>query len=165
VCVAAFLILGLFWAYSGLILGLFVLRAFLILGLFWAYSGLICENKIPWAPRILCLLPMDQICIEGTLVLLNKFFSPIEEDCKSPLIAPKYQMDFAQLLIDLIFQPGSSLKLVPVINVTVLCLLALMIYLSYTSIAMIHIIIMSSLSMGLLMSVNWYLDINSCVCF
>ena len=65
-------------------------------------------------------------------------------------------MDFSQLLIDLIFQPGSSLKLVPVINLTVLCLLGLMIYLTYTSIAAIHIIVLSTLAVGLLLSVNWY---------
>ena len=64
-------------------------------------------------------------------------------------------MDFAQFLMDLILQPGSSLKLVPAINVTVLFLLGLMIYLTYTSIAAIHIIIMSTLAVGLLLSVNW----------
>ncbi len=64
-------------------------------------------------------------------------------------------MDIAQFLMDLILQPGSSLKLVPAINVTVLFLLGLMIYLTYTSIAAIHIIIMSTLAVGLLLSVNW----------
>lgn len=63
--------------------------------------------------------------------------------------------DFAQLLVDLIFQPGSSLKLVPVINVVVLLLLVLMGYLLYTKIAVIHIIVMSTLAVGLLLSVNW----------
>jgi hypothetical protein len=63
--------------------------------------------------------------------------------------------DFAQLLVDLIFQPGSSLKLVPVINVVVLLLLVLMGYLLYTKIAVIHIVVMSTLAVGLLLSVNW----------
>jgi hypothetical protein len=63
--------------------------------------------------------------------------------------------DFAQLLVDLIFQPGSSLKLVPVINVVLLLLLVLMSYLLYTKIAVIHIIVMSTLAVGLLLSVNW----------
>ena len=63
--------------------------------------------------------------------------------------------DFAQLLVDLIFQPGSSLKLVPVINVVVLLLLGLMAYLLYTKIDVIHIIVMSTLAVGLLISVNW----------
>lgn len=64
-------------------------------------------------------------------------------------------MDVLQFLLDLIFQPGSSLKLVPAINVTVLCLLGLMVYLTYTKIAAIHIIVMSTLAVGLLLSVNW----------
>ncbi len=63
--------------------------------------------------------------------------------------------DFAQLLVDLILQPGSSLKLVPVINVVILALLVLMTYLLYTKIAVIHIIVMSTLAVGLLISVNW----------
>lgn len=63
--------------------------------------------------------------------------------------------DFAQLLVDLILQPGSSLKLVPVINVVILALLVLMTYLLYTKIAVVHIIVMSTLAVGLLMSVNW----------
>jgi hypothetical protein len=62
----------------------------------------------------------------------------------------------ADILIDLIFTPGSSLKLVPVINVAVLLLLGLMAYLLQTEIAMIHIVIMSTLAVGLLLSVNWY---------
>jgi hypothetical protein len=65
-------------------------------------------------------------------------------------------MSVTQLLVDLIFQPGSSLKLVPVINVVVLLLLGLMAYLMHTTIATIHIVVMSTLSVGLLLSVNWY---------
>lgn len=63
--------------------------------------------------------------------------------------------DFAQFVVDLIFQPGSSLKLVPAINTVVLLLLVLMVYLLYTKIAVIHIVVMSTLAVGLLISVNW----------
>lgn len=66
-------------------------------------------------------------------------------------------MDVLQFLLDLIFQPGSSLWLVPAINVTVLLLiLMLLITGMYTEIAKIHIIVMSTLALGLLLSVNWY---------
>lgn len=64
--------------------------------------------------------------------------------------------DITQFLVDLIFQPGSSLKLVPVINVVILALLVLMVYLLYTKIDVIHIVVMSTLAVGLLLSVNWY---------
>jgi len=66
--------------------------------------------------------------------------------------------NLAQLIVELILQPGSSLKLVPVINVVILALLVLMTYLLYTKIAVIHIIIMSTLAVGLLLSVNWYVS-------
>jgi len=56
---------------------------------------------------------------------------------------------------DLIFQPGSSLKLVPVINISVLALIILLCCL-YKTIDSIHIIILSSLAVGLLISVNWF---------
>lgn len=64
---------------------------------------------------------------------------------------------FIQTLVDLILQPGSSLKLVPVINVSLLALLLVLLILSqYNSqLASIHVIIMSSLAVGLLLSVNW----------
>lgn len=61
-----------------------------------------------------------------------------------------------EFLINLILQPGSSLKLIPVINLTVLCLLILLVgLLVYSSIAVIHIVMMATLSVGLLLSVNW----------
>ena len=66
------------------------------------------------------------------------------------------EMDVAQFLIDLIFQPGSSLRLVPAINVTVLLLIGLLILAGmYSEIAKIHFFIMSFLALGLLLSVNW----------
>lgn len=60
-----------------------------------------------------------------------------------------------QFVFDLIFKPGSSLTLIPAINGTVVILLGVLIYLSYTKIAAIHLIIMGTLSLGLLASVNW----------
>ena len=59
--------------------------------------------------------------------------------------------------IDLVLVPGSSLKLVPVINVCVVCLLGVICSLSYTKIATIHLVVMSCLAFGLLASVNWVL--------
>ena len=57
--------------------------------------------------------------------------------------------------IDLILVPGSSLKLVPVINVAVLCLLVVLCCLTYSKIDVIHLFVMSFLALGLLGSVNW----------
>ena len=74
--------------------------------------------------------------------------------------------NLAQLIVDLILQPGSSLKLVPVINVVILALLVLMACLLYSQIATVHIVIMSTLAVGLLLSVNWYayyFTIESCL--
>jgi hypothetical protein len=45
---------------------------------------------------------------------------------------------------------------VPVINISILALLVLMACLLYSKIAVIHIIVMSTLAVGLLASVNWY---------
>jgi len=59
-------------------------------------------------------------------------------------------------VVDLIFQPGSSMKLVPAINVSVLCLLVVLLCAAHTKIAMIHLVVLSSLAVGLLLSVNWF---------
>ena len=61
-----------------------------------------------------------------------------------------------QFLVDLIVQPGASLKLVPVINISVILLLGLLCALSYTAIDTVHIVVMAVLSLGLLLSVNWF---------
>jgi hypothetical protein len=58
--------------------------------------------------------------------------------------------------MDLIFTPGSSLKLVPAINITIGLLLVLMASLLYNKIDTIHIVVMTFLSLGLLVSVNWF---------
>lgn len=58
-------------------------------------------------------------------------------------------------VMDLIFRPGSSLRLVPLINVAIVGLIGLMIALTYTTINPIHIAVMTFLALGLLASVNW----------
>lgn len=60
-----------------------------------------------------------------------------------------------QNAIDLVLVPGSSLWLVPAINVCVVCLMLVICSLTYTKIATIHLVIMSVLALGLLLSVNW----------
>lgn len=62
------------------------------------------------------------------------------------------------IIVELIFQPGSSLKLVPVINVSILCLLVVLCFVTYTKIATIHLVVLSSLAVGLLLSVNWFVS-------
>ena len=64
-------------------------------------------------------------------------------------------MGVVDTIIDLIFKPGSSLRLIPVINVSILLLLGLLISLSYTQIATVHLVVMSLLALGLMASVNW----------
>lgn len=66
-------------------------------------------------------------------------------------------MSIAQFLIDLILVPGSSMKLVPVINVSLLLLFILIISIAvYVEIGAIHIFMLSFLSLGLFVSVNWF---------
>jgi hypothetical protein len=62
-----------------------------------------------------------------------------------------------QSLIDLVLVPGSSLRLVPLINLSVVCLLVAIWTLSYTKIATVHLVVMTVLSLGLLLSVNFVL--------
>ena len=66
-------------------------------------------------------------------------------------------MGVFEFLLDLILQPGSSLTLIPAINVTILLLLVLLAcLLYYSSIAIVHILVMATLGCGLLLSVNWF---------
>lgn len=66
-------------------------------------------------------------------------------------------MDFGQLILDLIFQPGSSIRLIPVINLSVLLLIGLLFVLgTYSDVGKIHLYILSFLSLGLLTTVNWF---------
>ena len=59
-------------------------------------------------------------------------------------------MGVVDLIMDLIFRPGSSLRLIPVINAAIIGLFGLLIALSYT-----HLVVMSFLGLGLMASVNW----------
>jgi len=62
----------------------------------------------------------------------------------------------ATFFVDHLFQPGSSMKLVPAINATVAFLMVVMIYvLSASGIDGIHVAVMTALAVGLLCSVNW----------
>jgi hypothetical protein len=84
------------------------------------------------------------------------------ESLHRKLTAQKIKMsDIASVVFDLIFKPGSSLTLIPIINAAVICLLGLLIFLSYTKIATIHLFVMGFLSIGLLISVNWYVVIKN----
>lgn len=71
-------------------------------------------------------------------------------------------MEILQFIMDLIFQPGSSLKLVPAINVTLLILISvLFLQIFYTDVARIHFFVLASLSLGLLLSVNYvYMEVS-----
>jgi hypothetical protein len=68
-------------------------------------------------------------------------------------------MGVIDTVFDLIFKPGTSLKLVPVINVSILLLLVLLGALSYSGIDSIHLVVMGILALGLLLSVNWVLSV------
>jgi uncharacterized protein (DUF58 family) len=66
-------------------------------------------------------------------------------------------MSIGQFLIDLILVPGSSLKLVPAINVSIILLFLVIVSIAvYIEIGAIHIIMLSFLSLGLFVSVNWF---------
>lgn len=66
-------------------------------------------------------------------------------------------MSIGQFLIDLILVPGSSLKLVPAINVSIILLFLVIVSIAvYIEIGAVHIFMLSFLSLGLLLSVNWF---------
>jgi len=74
----------------------------------------------------------------------------------------------AKFAIDLIMKPGASISLVPLINVSILSLFGVLFFLLSTKIDVIHIVVMATLALGLLLSVNWYvnqLDDSSCSMF
>ena len=64
-------------------------------------------------------------------------------------------MGSLQYVLDLILTPGSSMKLVPVINVSILSLLLVVLGLLWNTIDKIHLVVLTFLSLGLLISVNW----------
>ena len=60
-------------------------------------------------------------------------------------------------IIDLVFQPGSSMRLVPAINGSLFALLLLLAVLGYNqTIELVHIKVLSFLSIGLMASVSWF---------
>jgi len=64
----------------------------------------------------------------------------------------------AKFAIDLIMKPGASISLVPLINVSILSLFGVLFFLLSTKIDVIHIVVMATLALGLLISVNWYVN-------
>jgi hypothetical protein len=60
-------------------------------------------------------------------------------------------------IIDIIFQPGSSLRLVPAINGSLLALLLLLAWAAwYEVIPTVHLAVLAFLSVGLMASVSWF---------
>ena len=64
----------------------------------------------------------------------------------------------AKFAIDLIMKPGASISLVPFINFSILSLFGVLFFLLSTKIDVIHIVVMATLALGLLISVNWYVN-------
>eukprot|EP00904_Undaria_pinnatifida_P002262 jgi/Undpi1/12036/HiC_scaffold_4.g01735.m1 len=60
--------------------------------------------------------------------------------------------------VDLIMKPGTSVQLVPVINVTLVLIVGLLAYLAVNGEQSIHVYIMGFLSVGLMASVNWFIS-------
>ena len=66
-------------------------------------------------------------------------------------------MDIGNTIIEHILKPGSSLTLIPLINIALLFLFCVLLFIFYqTEIAIIHIFVMGTLGVGLLFSVNWW---------
>lgn len=61
-------------------------------------------------------------------------------------------------LVDLIMKPGTAVRLVPVINVTLVLILVILTGLAVSGDASIHVFIMGFLAVGLLASVNWFMS-------
>ena len=62
----------------------------------------------------------------------------------------------ANSFIDHLLKPGSSMTLIPLINVSLLGLFCVLLYIALqTEIDRIHVLVMGTLGMGLLLSVNW----------
>lgn len=63
---------------------------------------------------------------------------------------------FIDILFNLIFQPGSSLQLIPYINFTILLLIGLLLVAGWKlDVARIHLYILTFFALGLFFSVNW----------
>lgn len=64
--------------------------------------------------------------------------------------------EFGNSLIAHLLKPGSSLTLIPLINIAILGLFGVLLYVAYgTDIDNIHVFVMGTLGVGLLLSVNW----------
>eukprot|EP00611_Tribonema_gayanum_P027283 TRINITY_DN66_c0_g1_i1.p1 TRINITY_DN66_c0_g1~~TRINITY_DN66_c0_g1_i1.p1 ORF type:complete len:120 (+),score=37.92 TRINITY_DN66_c0_g1_i1:61-420(+) len=61
-------------------------------------------------------------------------------------------------LLDLILQPGSSTKLVPAINATLVGLLVVLCVLQAKGESNIHFTVLGILAVGLMASVNWFIS-------
>ncbi|CAM9735296.1 unnamed protein product, partial [Ectocarpus fasciculatus] len=61
-----------------------------------------------------------------------------------------------QWLVDLVMKPGSSLQLVPFINVVLCILVGLLVYVAASGEASIHVYVMGFLAIGLMGSINWW---------
>lgn len=61
-------------------------------------------------------------------------------------------------LVDLIMKPGTSVQLVPAINVALIILVGLLVYLVLNGESSIHVYIMGFLAVGLMASVNWFIS-------
>jgi hypothetical protein len=60
-------------------------------------------------------------------------------------------------ILSLLLEPGASTRLVPVINLSLLALIAVLVVV-YTQVEgsiRVHVMVMGALAFGLMMSVNW----------
>lgn len=60
-------------------------------------------------------------------------------------------------LVSHLLTPGSSMKLLPAVNVCLVCLLGLLIYLADGVLPKVHVYIMGTLATVLLLAVNWFI--------
>ncbi|CAM9762480.1 unnamed protein product [Sphacelaria rigidula] len=64
----------------------------------------------------------------------------------------------ANWLVDLIMKPGTAVRLVPAINVTLALILLILTGLAVSGDASIHVFVMGFLAVGLMASVNWFMS-------
>ena len=66
-------------------------------------------------------------------------------------------MSVAERFIDHLMTPGSSMKLLPAVNVCLVSLLGLLLYMADGVLPTVHLNIMGGLSLFLLVAVNWFI--------
>lgn len=66
-------------------------------------------------------------------------------------------MSVAERFIDHLMTPGSSMKLLPAVNVCLVSLLGLLLYMADGVLPTVHLNIMGGLSLFLLGAVNWFI--------